>query len=258
MTNKPIYTRNCYTYLIGWSKHNVWYYGRRTAIKCDPTDLWVKYFTSSKHVSKFRIEHGEPDVVQIRKVFGDNFHKCTLWETRVLTSLNAAKSEKWLNKTNGDLKWDTTGIIFSEEINIKKGNSSRGKPKSEEHKHKIGLSNLGKKKPHSKVSTENRKRTVSNMTPEERSKKFGNNMTIERRQLISKGSSKCDYVFTKPNGETFIHHSIIVVARQYGLAGNKLYSNVDKGPIKPVKYGITSDIQLRTIGWSVSTLNNAA
>lgn len=88
-----------YTYLIGWSKLNKWYYGLRYARNCKPEELWINYFTSSKHVHTFRKEHGEPDVIQIRKVF-DFKEKAILWEHNVLTRLNVIENEKWLNKTN--------------------------------------------------------------------------------------------------------------------------------------------------------------
>ena len=59
-----------YTYLIGWSKLNKWYYGVRYANKIiAENDLWVKYFTSSRHVKNFRKIHGEPDIIKIRKKF---------------------------------------------------------------------------------------------------------------------------------------------------------------------------------------------
>lgn len=31
-----------YTYLIGWSKQNKFYYGRRTAKNCHPKEFWIK------------------------------------------------------------------------------------------------------------------------------------------------------------------------------------------------------------------------
>jgi len=52
-----------YTYLIGWTAHNKFYYGARWSNDCDPSDLWQTYFTSSRHVKRFRDEHGEPDIV---------------------------------------------------------------------------------------------------------------------------------------------------------------------------------------------------
>lgn len=87
-----------YTYLIGWSKLNRWYYGVRFAKNCNPTDLWVTYFTSSKHVKAFRIEHGEPDVIEIRRVF-TNAEQAGNWERKVLLRINAAYAEKWINKS---------------------------------------------------------------------------------------------------------------------------------------------------------------
>jgi hypothetical protein len=100
--------RTPYTYLVGWSNLNKWYYGRRTAKGCSPSDLWVKYFTSSKEVIKFRELNGEPDVIEIRKVFS-NADSCKKWESKVLRRIDAQHNESFLNKKNGDENWDTTG-----------------------------------------------------------------------------------------------------------------------------------------------------
>ena len=90
-----------YTYLIGWSKQNMWYYGRRTALNCNPSELWNTYFTSSNSVKKFRIKHGEPDIIQIRKVF-ITIDKARDWEDKVLRRMNVVKNSKFLNRRNGD------------------------------------------------------------------------------------------------------------------------------------------------------------
>jgi len=58
-----------FTYLIGWSKHRLFYYGSRYARNSSVDDLWTKYFTSSAVVKKVRAEIGEPDIIQIRKTF---------------------------------------------------------------------------------------------------------------------------------------------------------------------------------------------
>lgn len=99
MSNKFIYTqeRIPYTYLIGWSNLNMWYYGRRTAKQCHPSEFWVTYFTSSNHVKNFRKTFGEPDVIQIRKTFSDIL-TCKKWETKVLQKVLLSDSSKWLNK----------------------------------------------------------------------------------------------------------------------------------------------------------------
>lgn len=85
-----------FTYLIGWSKLNKWYYGVRYAKNCNPTDLWSIYFTSSKFVKQFRKDHGEPDVTQVRRVFASSKH-AKRWEDKVLARLKVSTNEKWLN-----------------------------------------------------------------------------------------------------------------------------------------------------------------
>lgn len=105
-----------YTYLIGWSKHNQFYYGRRTAKNCHPDEFWVKYFTSSKHVEQFRKDHGEPDIIQIRRTFPDNPDACKIWESKVLERLDAQNHPNFLNKRNGDHKWDMTGMVAVRDI----------------------------------------------------------------------------------------------------------------------------------------------
>jgi len=108
-----------YTYLIGWSKHNKFYYGRRTAKNCRPDEFWKKYFTSSKDVKSFRERFGEPDIILIRKTFPNNPDACKLWESKFLEKVNAQNNPKFLNKRNGDHKWDTTGMVV---VNDAEGN----------------------------------------------------------------------------------------------------------------------------------------
>lgn len=96
-----------YTYLIGWTTHNKWYYGVRYSkvssclyeSGCHPDDLWVTYFTSSAEVKIFVEKYGHPDVVQVRKTFV-NSKKAQDWEDRVLKRIFKNK-DKWLNKRFG-------------------------------------------------------------------------------------------------------------------------------------------------------------
>lgn len=85
-----------YTYHIAWSKHNTHYYGVRYAKNCNPNDFWKSYFTSSKKVKHFIAEHGDPDIIEIRKTF-DCPHEAMKWESKVLSRLNVLKNPKWLN-----------------------------------------------------------------------------------------------------------------------------------------------------------------
>jgi hypothetical protein len=75
-----------YTYVVGWSKHNKYYYGCRHAKVADPTDLWVSYFTSSNYVAVLRDMYGEPDVVRIHKTF-ETPRECVNYERRIIRKL---------------------------------------------------------------------------------------------------------------------------------------------------------------------------
>lgn len=95
-----------YTYLIGWSEKDLWYYGVRYAKDCHPDDLWTRYFTSSHYVQKLRETIGEPDVVQVRRLF-DSAESATRWESKVLTRLKVTESIRWVNKhSNKGFLWD--------------------------------------------------------------------------------------------------------------------------------------------------------
>lgn len=117
-----------YTYLVGWSKENKYYYGVRYSKSskciydtgCHPDDLWVKYFTSSNYVQKMRECHGEPDIIQIRKTFTSS-RKAISWEERVIEKLNIISDKKWLNLNKAG------AIYWSDEMK----NNQRGKSMQE-------------------------------------------------------------------------------------------------------------------------------
>ena len=141
MSSKSIYTP--YTYLIGWSKLDKWYYGRRTAKNCNPSDLWVKYFTSSKVVKAFRIINGEPDVIQIRRTFSNHI-ECAKWECEVLRRIDAQHHPKLLNLLNGDFKYDMTGVKFSDEHRAKMSDAAKGRIFSDETRENMSKAHKGK------------------------------------------------------------------------------------------------------------------
>ena len=124
-----------YTYLIGWSVQQKYYYGVRYAVDCNPADLWVKYFTSSPTVKAMRLIYGEPDVRQIRKIFIDK-QSARLWETKVLRRMKVIRREEFLNKNDAPAPPINNRIMLDstkEKISL----SNKGKPKSKEHKQKI-------------------------------------------------------------------------------------------------------------------------
>lgn len=85
-----------YTYLIGWSKLNKFYYGVQYGTKANPNNLWRTYFTSSKEVKNFTNLNGNPDIIEIRKIFPDS-KSAILWEQKVLRRLGVSFDDKFLN-----------------------------------------------------------------------------------------------------------------------------------------------------------------
>lgn len=114
-----------YTYLIGWSTLNKYYYGVRYAKNCCPDDLWVTYFTSSKHVKQFRKNNGEPDIKQVRRVFL-NKEAAGEWEYKVLRRLSAVRRDDFLNKSDTKIH-DRTGKLHSAETKFKMGMKRKGR-----------------------------------------------------------------------------------------------------------------------------------
>lgn len=89
-----------YAYLIGWTKHNTYYYGIRYSRKCHPSDLWVRYFTSSSRVRKFREDNGEPDIIEVRRTFSTP-DQAIRWENKVLRRMGVLFKDNWLNQNIG-------------------------------------------------------------------------------------------------------------------------------------------------------------
>ena len=127
-----------YTYLIGWSNENIWYYGVRFAENAKPEDLWIKYFTSSKKVKNKRKELGEPDVIQIRKLFEDTT-KARQWESKVIRRIRAISKKNWLNQTDNTDKFYHEGPRgpFTIEHREKLASAKRGRKISKEHAAKL-------------------------------------------------------------------------------------------------------------------------
>lgn len=126
-----------YTYLIGWSKYNIWYYGLRFSKNCNPSELFKTYFTSSKHVKNYIKENGQPDVIQIRKTF-ESARDAQLWEHKVLKRLKVVNDKKWLNRTDNvsinsdDARKGSLGKIRTLETRQKMSNSRIGKKWNQE------------------------------------------------------------------------------------------------------------------------------
>lgn len=116
-----------FTYFIRWSKLKMNYYGAKYAQGCHPDDLWTSYKTSSKPVKEFLKKHGDPDIIIVDKTF-DTAKEAKDYESRFLASFDAAKNPNWLNRTNDNVNFYSTGPFSEEHRSKLKG------PKSEEHR----------------------------------------------------------------------------------------------------------------------------
>lgn len=138
-----------YTYLIGWSKHQKYYYGVRYSKDCSPEDLWNGYYTSSKYVKDFREENGEPDIIEVRKIF-ETRDEARTWEHNVLKKMNVSKKKEWLNQSDNSSVVLTSEMLKKrwkdgvyanrkqpDDINERTGRALREKWKKEKH-HSIG------------------------------------------------------------------------------------------------------------------------
>lgn len=149
-----------YTYLIVNTITGQRYYGARWSKDCTPNDLWVTYFTSSKHVKSMIKMYGRDSFeVQVRKTF-DDVISCQRWEQKVLRRLKVTINEQWINKNINGMYLPTGPQTFehiakrisklreynkanprvlTEETKQKISNSSKGVPKSMTDEHKRNL-----------------------------------------------------------------------------------------------------------------------
>ena len=148
-----------YVYLIGWKALDTWYCGVRYKKGCHPNDLWKTYFTSSKHVKKFRELNGEPDHIEIIKEFTDP-KEARKYEEQKLMEWDVVRKDNWLNKTISGKDF-IHSAPHSEEYKRKMSERMKGKKqpaRSEEHKRKIALWQKGRKKG---AQSEEHKRKIS-------------------------------------------------------------------------------------------------
>jgi hypothetical protein len=121
-----------YTYLIGWSNQNKYYYGVRYAKDCHPNDFWDKYFTSSNFVKELRETCGEPDLIQIRRTF-DTPDQAIAWETKVLKRMNVLHRNDFLNQNIAGT------AVMTEQGKSKVSATHKGKTISAETKAKMSI-----------------------------------------------------------------------------------------------------------------------
>lgn len=87
-----------YTYYLKNKITGEKYYGVRYAKDCNPAELWVTYFSSSKVVARRIASYGNDSFeFEIRKVF-ETGQQARNWEERVLRRLDVLRRPDWLNQ----------------------------------------------------------------------------------------------------------------------------------------------------------------
>lgn len=198
MTDTIYDTKTCvpYTYLITHLPSQKVYYGVRFANGCHPSDLFDKYFTSSKVVKQLIKTDGvDAFKIEIRRTFTSK-EAAMLWENKVLKRMNVVKRTDFLNQTDNMSRFTnndwwkgkkrpprskehiekfqktfkarkrgignthTLGRVLTEEHKQKISEKTKGKPKSEETKAKMSAGMKGKPKSeeHKRKLSEARKR----------------------------------------------------------------------------------------------------
>lgn len=197
---------NKYTYLIGWTQADLWYYGVRYAKDARPSDLWVSYFTSSKNVDSARAFLGEPDIIQIRRTFS-SAEQARRWEAKVLRRLHASSDTKWLNRHDGGERFLCVG--HSEETRAKLSRALKSRPVTQATRDRIGALNRGKK-----LSEEVRhkmSKAATGRTP------WNAGLTGIYTDAALEKMCKT-YEFTSPNGDIVIVNNLKKFCEAHGLA----------------------------------------
>lgn len=162
-----------YTYIIGWTERQKFYYGVRYAEGCDPSELWVTYFTSSKYVKEFRVKYGDPDLIKIRQTF-DCKDKAIEWESNVLKRMNVINRSDYLNQTDNRAFRHTPGNLHP----------WFGRSHKKETRQKISKSLSGKNHPYygTKFSETTKNKISDKLTGRKFSNEHKRNLSISAKK----------------------------------------------------------------------------
>lgn len=95
-----------FTYCLTHKPSGKRYYGVRWRKGCHPSDLWTKYFSSSKVIARMLYEDGIDSFdATVRRTFKTPA-AARVWEEKVLRRLKVHKNEQWLNR-NIHFRWGT-------------------------------------------------------------------------------------------------------------------------------------------------------
>jgi hypothetical protein len=129
-----------FTYFLLHKPTGMKYYGVKTARGCDPTDLWTKYFSSSKLVHALIKEYGKESFqFEVRRVFKSPA-AAKLWESKVQRRMGVDLKEDWLNRHIQSGRFYCTE--HSSETRAKISKAMTGRIMTEEHKRRISEKSL--------------------------------------------------------------------------------------------------------------------
>ena len=153
-----------FTYIVGWTTHNIYYVGVRYAKGCSPEDLGTTYFTSSKVIKPLWAKE-EPDFKCIYPF--ETREEALAFEETLQREFDVLNSKQFANKH-----------IRGESFSVY---GSRG-PLSDIHREKLSAAKSGKKK-----STAHRQKISEALKENTNSKgKLCKPVSNETREKISK------------------------------------------------------------------------
>lgn len=205
-----------YTYLIGWSQHNKWYYGVKYAKGCHPSQFWRTYFTSSKYVREMRDIHGDPDIIEIRKTFS-NSESARMWEHKVLKRMNVVHNDMWINRNdcesiNAELNWNR------DEYRIKKSKNAIDQWKNPEIKRKMRES-IKK----SWLCPDRRRKATESYERIRETEGYKNR--VEKLAALNVST----YTLTRPNGDIEVIHNLSDWCRRNSFSSKTIRNYVRSG-----------------------------
>ena len=175
-----------YTYLVKFKPTGKVYYGSRcqnyTKFNRTPAeDFWNHYTTSSENINNLIEEHGKDAFeYEIRRTF-NSVEDMADWETRVLTrSRVLERQDRWMNG-------NVAGYKIVTEAGAKKiSETHKDRPKSEEHKKNLSVSQKGK--PKNYVQTTDHRQLNSEANSGKNNPRYGVEVLQSTRDKIGKAN----------------------------------------------------------------------
>lgn len=240
-----------YTYLLGWKNQDKYYYGVRYAKNCSPAELMITYFTSSNNVSEMIEQHGNPDVVQVRKTFLTP-GEARSWEHKVLRRMRVVESTKWLNQTDNKSIAPMPGTMNSMYGKTGKLSHRFGTSHSTETKKIIGEKSKKKRGKMPVGFSEKMRSIVSGRKHKEEIKQkikeslTGRSLTEEHKKNIAKNHADSSGSKNPFFGKT--HSAETKAKMKEQRAGKKWIHNIDTCERRLVK--ISEVEALVNLGWN--------